>query len=147
MRIETFGVFQAPAGRTPLLELSFKSASSYARCSANIHGRFVEGIRRCQVSLRRREHPSGAPGSHPLTKQNGRDQAWRSLLSLAAVPGLKAAADSASSIVDLYTTDSSSGGNGGASGNGSGPWGNGDGYSGMPTLIELACQQPNASCS
>jgi len=144
MRIETFGVFQAPAGRTPLLELSFKSASSYARCSANIHVSFADGIRRCQVLLGRREHPSGC---HPLTRQNGRDQAWRSLLSLAAVPGLKAAADSASSIVDLYTADSSSGGNGGASGNGSGPWGNGDGYSGMPTLIELACQQPNASCS
>ena len=118
--------FQASAGRTPLQAPRSRSPSECARCPCTYsEGRF-NGVGRYQAVVGGHSLSHGTPGS----QSHERHQKWQCLLSLAAVPGLKAAAGSAGSISELYIPDSS-GSNGGASGNGSGPWGNGDGSSGM----------------
>lgn len=122
--------FQASAGRTPLQAPSFSSPFECARWFPASIARQLKGAGKCQAVLGRHSLSHGAPGSHPHVTLHQKHQQWRCLLSLAAAPGLKAAADSASSISNLFTTESF-GGNGGASGNGSGPWGSGDGSSGM----------------
>ena len=121
--------FHASAGRTPLQAPSVSPPSECARCFPASITRRVKRTGKCQAVLGRHSLSHGAPGSH-FHVEIQRHQQWRCLLSLAAAPGLKAAADSASGVSELYTTDSF-GGNGGASGSGGGPWGNGDGSSGM----------------
>lgn len=70
------------------------------------------------------------PAAYKVPQPEQRKHAWGHLLSLAAMPGLKVASDSASGFHELHSTDNGLGGSGGASGNGSGPWGDGDGFSG-----------------
>lgn len=122
--------FQASAGRTPLQAPSARSASKCARYPCTNDEKQFTGAGKCQAVVGRHSLSYETPGSQSYVKDHQRHQKWRCLLSLAAVPGLKAAAGSANSISELHTSDSF-GSNGGASGNGSGPWGNGDGSSGM----------------
>ena len=70
------------------------------------------------------------PGANEYVKSQQQQHGWRCLLGVAALPGLKALSDSASSLTDVDVTEGGSGGNGGAPGDGSGPGAGGDGPSG-----------------
>ena len=130
--------FQALAGRTLLQAGSVRSPSQCTICTYTNGKRRSKGPGKCQAVVGRHSLSHGAPGSHSCIKLQQSHQQWRYLLSLAAAPSLKAAAESASSISDLYISGSC-GGSGGDSGNGSGPWGNGDGSSGMFTTSCVRC--------
>ena len=121
---------QAPAGAP---RVHVRAQAGAARSQGHILLRYVRWSKRWQ-SPSEWSTPACAsvwhPGATEHVKSQQQQYGWRCLLSVAALPGLKALSDSASSLADVDVTEGGSGSNGGAPGDGSGPGAGGDGPSG-----------------
>ena len=121
---------QAPAGAP---RVHVRAQAGAARCQGHSSVRYVRWSKRwhCPSEWSTPVYASvWHPGATEHVKSQQQQHRWRCLLSVAALPGLKALSDSASSLTDVDVTEGSSGGNGGAPGDGSGPGAGGDGPSG-----------------
>ena len=121
---------QAPAGAP---RVHVRAQAGAARCQGHNSVRYVRWSKRWRCPSEWSTPVCASvwhPGATEHVKSQQQQHRWRCLLSVAALPGLKALSDSASSLTDVDVTEGGSGGNGRAPGDGSGPGAGGDGSSG-----------------